>query len=48
MVEFPSGLTVKDLVLSLLWHRFSPWPRKFYMPQAQENEQTKKTQYVWE
>ena len=27
--EFPSGLTVKDLILSLLWLRFSPWPRNF-------------------
>ena len=22
---------IKDLVLSLLWHRFSPWPWNFHM-----------------
>ena len=33
---------VKDLALSLqqleslLWHRFDPWPRNFYMPQVQQ------------
>ena len=25
---------IKDLVLSLLWHGFDPWPRNSYMPQA--------------
>ena len=25
---------VKDLVLSLLWHGFDPWPGKFCMPQS--------------
>ena len=25
--EFPDGLVVKDLVLSLLWLGFHPWPR---------------------
>ena len=25
--EFPGGLVVKDLVLSLLWLGFYPWPR---------------------
>ena len=35
--EFPDGLVVKDLELSLLWlgsllwHGFNPWPRNFYM-----------------
>ena len=24
--EFPGGLVVKDLGLSLLWLRFDPWP----------------------
>ena len=24
--EFPGGLEVKDLVLSLLWRAFDPWP----------------------
>ena len=24
--EFPGGLVVKDPALSLLWHRFDPWP----------------------
>ena len=27
----PSGLGVKDAVLSLLWHRFDPWPQNFSM-----------------
>ena len=26
---------VKDLVVSLLWHGFDPWPRNFCMPWAQ-------------
>ena len=26
--EFPGGLEVKDPALSLLWHRFDPWPRE--------------------
>ena len=30
--EFPRGLVVKDLVLSLLWLRFDPWPRHFHVP----------------
>ena len=30
---------VKDLALSLLWHRFDPWPRNFHMPQAQEGRE---------
>lgn len=25
--EFPGGLVIKDLVLSLWWHGFDPWPR---------------------
>ena len=33
--EFPGGLVVKDPVLSLLWHRFSPWPANFHMPHMQ-------------
>ena len=32
--EFPDGLVVKDLALSLLWHGFSPWPQNFCMPRA--------------
>ena len=32
--EFPRGLVVKDLALSLLWHRFNPWPGYFHKPQA--------------
>ena len=32
--EFPGGLGVKDLVLSLLWFRFDPWPMIFHMPWA--------------
>ena len=29
--EFPGGLVVKDLVLSLLWLGFDPWCRNFCM-----------------
>ena len=29
--EFPGGLEVKDLILSLLWLRFDPWPGNFCM-----------------
>ena len=28
LLEFPGGLMVKDTVLSVLWHRFEPWPRE--------------------
>lgn len=27
--EFPVGLAVVDLMFSLLWFRFHPWPTKF-------------------
>ena len=30
--EFPGGLVVKDLALSLLCPGFKPWPRNFCMP----------------
>ena len=33
---------VKDSVLSLLWLRFSPWPRNFFMPQVQPKKKKKK------
>ena len=39
--EFPGGLVVNDLVVSLLWLRslrwcsFDPWPGNFCIPQAQ-------------
>lgn len=26
MEPFPGGLAVQDSALSLLWHRFKPWP----------------------
>ena len=29
---FSGGLSVKNLVLSLLWRRFNPWPRNFHKP----------------
>ena len=29
--EFPGGLAVKDLALLLLWLRFDPKPRNFFM-----------------
>ena len=33
--EFPGGLVVKNLALSLLWLRFDPWPRDFRKLQVQ-------------
>ena len=30
-VEFPSGLVVEDLALSLLRLRFDPWPTNFHV-----------------
>ena len=47
MKEFPSGLVVKDLALSLLWLRFNPWPGNFHVLQAQPKNQkeTDKTIY---
>ena len=32
--EFPGGLVVKDLALSLLWLGFDAWPRNFHMLQV--------------
>ena len=34
-MEFPGGLAVEDLALSLLWLGFSPWPENFCMPWMQ-------------
>ena len=31
-MEFPGGLKVKDLSLSLLRHGFDPWPGNFCIP----------------
>ena len=45
--EFPGGLAVKDLALSLLWCGFEAQPREHAMDMAknkQTNKQTKKTQ----
>lgn len=42
VLEFPGGLVAKDLVLSLLWHEFNPWPRNFCMPQVQPKKRIKK------
>ena len=30
---------VEDLVLSLLWHQFNPWPGKFCMPKKREKKE---------
>ena len=27
--KFPGGVVVKDMALSLVWHRFDPWPGTF-------------------
>ena len=34
IIGFPDGLVVKDMVLSLLWLRFDPWPENFHMKWA--------------
>ena len=36
--EFPGGLAIKDLALSLLWPGFDPGPRNFCMLQVQPEE----------
>ena len=41
-MEFPGGLPVEDLALSLLWLRFGPWPRNFHMPQVGSSLSKKK------
>lgn len=33
---------VKDLALSVLWHRFDSWPQNFHMPWAQPKKKQKK------
>ena len=33
-MEFAGGLEVKDLMLSLLWQGFHPWPGNFCVPEA--------------
>ena len=35
---------IKDPALSLLWHRFDPWPRNFLMPQVWSKKTTQNTQ----
>ena len=40
--EFPGGLEVKDLALSLLWCRLHPWLRNFHIPWAQTKKKKKK------
>ena len=32
---------VRDLELSLLWHRFAPWPKNFHMLQARPKRKRK-------
>ena len=43
--DFPGGLSVKVLALSLLWLRFNPWPENFFMlwlrPKQNKTEQNK-------
>ena len=36
MEEFPGGLAVKNLALSLLWCGLDPWPGNFHMPWVQQ------------
>ena len=42
MSEFPGGLVVKDLALSLLWLGFYPWPVNFYMSWVQPKKKKKR------
>ena len=42
MREFPGGLAVKDLALSLLRYRLDSWPWNFYMPQAKPKKKKMK------
>ena len=39
---FPGGVAVKDLVLSLLWQGFDPWPQGTSASQGQSQEKNKK------
>ena len=41
-MEFPGGLVVKDMGLSLLSHGFDAWPRNFCMPWAWHPKNKKK------
>ena len=43
LLEFPGGLEVKNLALSLLWHRFDPWHGKLVHigTKLKQNKQTK-------
>ena len=41
-LEFPGGLAVRDLELSLLWCGFDPWPRNFHMLQMWPNKNKNK------
>ena len=43
--DFPGGLAVKDLALSLLWLRFDPKPGNFHMPQARPKKKKKKEKF---
>ena len=38
LCEYPGGLVVKDLVLSLLWLGFNPWPRNFHRLWVKPNQ----------
>ena len=40
--QFPGGLAIKDLVLSLQWLRFNPGPENFCMLQALLKNKNKK------
>ena len=40
--EFPGGLSVKALAVSLLWLRFHLWPRNFHMLEAWPKKNEKK------
>ena len=40
--EFPSGLVVKDLALSLWWLGFDPWPKNFCMSWARPPKKGRK------
>lgn len=41
-LEFPNGLAVKDLALSLMWLEFDSWPGNFRIPWELPKKKKKK------
>ena len=45
--EFPTGLAVRDLALSLLWRGFDPWPRNVQESWAWPKKEEFKGNRMW-